>query len=81
MLLVGAMQLLDAMQDAVAAGIRYLVTPTEGMPVHDALKAQRLVREAGAVWIGASTPGMAIAGEVEARFSARRFARSPDRWD
>ena len=67
-LLVGAMQLLAAMQDAVAAGIRTLVTPTEGMPVHDALKAWRLVRDAGAVWIGASTPGMAVAGEVKLGF-------------
>ncbi|MGH8642364.1 MAG: succinate--CoA ligase subunit alpha [Burkholderiales bacterium] len=67
-LLVGAMQLLDAMRDAVAAGIRYLVTPTEGMPVHDALAAWRLTREAGAVWIGASTPGMAVAGETKLGF-------------
>ena len=67
-LLVGAMQLLAAMQDAVAAGIRYLVTPTEGMPVHDALKAWRLARDAGAVWVGASTPGMAVAGEVKLGF-------------
>ncbi len=67
-LLVGALQLLAAMQDAVAAGIRYLVTPTEGMPVHDALKAWRLTRDAGAVWVGASTPGMAVAGEVKLGF-------------
>jgi succinyl-CoA synthetase alpha subunit len=67
-LLVGALDLLAAMQDALAAGIRYLVTPTEGMPVHDALKAQRLVRESGAVWVGASTPGMAIPGEVKLGF-------------
>jgi len=67
-LLVGAMQLLDAMRDAIAAGVRYLVTPTEGMPVHDALKARRLTREAGAIWVGASTPGMAIAGEVKLGF-------------
>ncbi len=67
-LLVGAMQLLEAMKDAVAAGIRYLVTPTEGMPVHDALVAQRLVREADALWIGASTPGMAIAGKLKLGF-------------
>jgi len=67
-LLVGAMQLLDAMRDAVAAGIRYLVTPTEGMPVHDALAAWRLTRDAGAVWIGASTPGMAVAGETKLGF-------------
>jgi succinyl-CoA synthetase alpha subunit len=67
-LFVGAMQLLGAMQEAVAAGIRYLVTPTEGMPVHDALKVWHLAREAGAVWIGASTPGMAVAGETKLGF-------------
>jgi len=67
-LLVGAMQLLEAMQDAVAAGIRYLVTPTEGMPVHDALKAWKLCRDTGTVWIGGSTPGMAIPGEVKLGF-------------
>ena len=66
--LVGAQQLLSAMQDAVGAGIKYIVTPTEGMPVHDALKAQRLTRAAGAVWIGASTPGMAVPGEAKLGF-------------
>ena len=67
-LLVGAFDLLRAMEDAVAAGIRYLVTPTEGMPVHDALKAWKLCRGAGAVWIGGSTPGMAVAGEAKLGF-------------
>ena len=63
--LVGAMQLLDAMRDAITAGVRYIVTPTEGMPVHDALRAQRLVRDAGALWVGGSTPGMAVAGAAK----------------
>jgi succinyl-CoA synthetase alpha subunit len=67
-LLVGAFDLLRAMEDAVGAGIRYLVTPTEGMPVHDALKAWKLCRDAGAVWIGGSTPGMAVAGEAKLGF-------------
>jgi len=67
-LLVGAMQLIEAMRDAVAAGIRYLVTPTEGMPVYDALKAWHLTREAGAIWVGASTPGMAVPGEAKLGF-------------
>jgi succinyl-CoA synthetase alpha subunit len=67
-LLVGAMQLLEAMQDAVDAGIRYLVTPTEGMPVHDALKARKLCRDTGTVWVGASTPGMAVPGEAKLGF-------------
>ena len=67
-LLVGAFDLLRAMEDAVTAGIRYLVTPTEGMPVHDALKAWKLCRDAGAVWVGASTPGMAVPGEAKLGF-------------
>ena len=67
-LLVGAMQLLDAMRDAIAAGLRYLVTPTEGMPVHDAIQAAKLCRETGTIWIGASTPGMAVPGEAKLGF-------------
>ncbi len=66
--LVGAMQLLAAIRDAVAGGIRLLVTPTEGMPVHDAVEALEVVRAAGALWIGASTPGMAVAGEAKLGF-------------
>ena len=67
-LLVGAFDLLTAMEDAIAVGIRYLVTPTEGMPVHDALKAWKRCRETGTVWVGASTPGMAVAGEAKLGF-------------
>jgi succinyl-CoA synthetase alpha subunit len=67
-LLVGAMQLLEAMQEALVAGIRYLVTPAEGMPVRDALMIRRLADAAGAVWVGPSTPGMAVPGEVKLGF-------------
>ena len=67
-LMVGAFDLLRAMEDAIAAGIRYLVTPTEGMPVHDALKAWKRCRDTGTVWVGASTPGMAVAGEAKLGF-------------
>jgi len=66
--LVGAFDLLDAMRDAVTAGIQYIVTPTEGMPIHDALAVKRLVNEAGVIWVGASTPGMAIPGVVKLGF-------------
>lgn len=65
---VGAYDLLKAMEDAIAGGVRYIVTPTEGMPVHDALHVKRLVADAGVIWIGASTPGMAIAGEAKLGF-------------
>ena len=66
--LVGAFDLLPAMQDAVSAGINYVVTPTEGIPVHDALKARALTQQSGVIWIGASTPGMAVAGEAKLGF-------------
>jgi succinyl-CoA synthetase alpha subunit len=67
-LLVGAEQLLSAIEDAVNAGIRLIVTPTEGMPVHDALRARRITQRAGVTWIGASTPGMAVAGQAKLGF-------------
>jgi succinyl-CoA synthetase alpha subunit len=67
-LMVGAMQLLAAIREAAGAGIRLIVTPTEGMPVHDALAALRLTRKAGVTWIGGSTPGMAIPGEAKLGF-------------
>lgn len=66
--LVGAMQLLAAIKDAVAAGIKLLVTPTEGMPVHDAVEALELTRAAGVLWIGGSTPGMAVPGAAKLGF-------------
>jgi succinyl-CoA synthetase alpha subunit len=44
------------------------VTPTEGMPVHDALEAKRLTRAADVTWVGPSTPGMAVPGEAKLGF-------------
>lgn len=67
-LFVGAMQLLAAIRDAVDAGIKLIVTPTEGVPVHDALAALRLTRAAGVTWVGASTPGMAVPGAAKLGF-------------
>jgi len=67
-LFVGAEQLLAAIEEAVAAGIRMLVTPTEGMPIHDALQAKRVTLAAGVTWIGPSTPGMAVPGEAKLGF-------------
>jgi len=65
---VGAYDLLGAMEDAVHGGVRYIVTPTEGMPLHDALRVKQLVTDAGVLWVGGSTPGMAIAGEAKLGF-------------
>ena len=59
---------LRAVTEAVTAGIRLVVTIAEGVPVHDALHAGRVVRAAGATWVGASTPGLAVPGEMKLGF-------------
>jgi succinyl-CoA synthetase alpha subunit/succinyl-CoA synthetase beta subunit len=59
---------LAAVEDAMVAGIRLIVTVAEGVPVHDALRVGQLVRDSGAAWVGASTPGLAIPGEMKLGF-------------
>lgn len=57
-----------AVEDALSAGIRLIVTVAEGIPVHDALRIGRMVKSAGATWVGASTPGLAVPGEMKLGF-------------
>jgi succinyl-CoA synthetase alpha subunit len=59
---------LTAVQEALAAGIKLIVTVAEGVPLHDAIKIGRAVRRAGATWVGASTPGLAVPGECKMGF-------------
>src|ERR1700761_8762762 len=59
---------LAAVQEALAAGIKLFVTVAEGVPLHDAIRIGQAAREADATWIGASTPGVAIPGEVKLGF-------------
>lgn len=66
--MVPPLAVLPAIAEAVAAGIRLVVTVTEGMPVLDAMRARALAAEAGAVWIGASTPGLAVPGRIKLGF-------------
>lgn len=57
-----------AAEAAFAAGIRLLVTIAEGVPVHDALAIGRAAKAAGATWVGASTPGLAVPGRMKMGF-------------
>jgi succinyl-CoA synthetase alpha subunit len=57
-----------AVQDALVAGIKLIVTVAEGVPLHDAIKIGRAVRRAGATWVGASTPGLAVPGQCKLGF-------------
>jgi succinyl-CoA synthetase alpha subunit len=59
---------LAAVEDALSAGIRLIVTVAEGIPVHEALRIGRMVKRAGATWVGASTPGLAVPGEMKLGF-------------
>jgi succinyl-CoA synthetase alpha subunit len=57
-----------AVAEALAAGIRLIVTVAEGIPLHDAMQIGSAVRDAGATWIGGSTPGLAIPDEIKLGF-------------
>jgi succinyl-CoA synthetase alpha subunit len=61
-------EVLAAISEAVAGGIKLIVTVTEGMPVADAIRARALVQAAGARWVGASTPGVAVPGRTKLGF-------------
>lgn len=66
--IVPPLAVLPAILDAIGAGIRTVVTITEGMPIHDAVRAKQAVKAAGIRWIGASTPGIAIPGKMKLGF-------------
>ena len=66
--MVPPLAVLAAIQEAIAAGIKLIVTIAEGMPVTDAVRALEIVRAAGAHWIGPSTPGLAIPGRLKLGF-------------
>jgi len=57
-----------AVEEAIAAGIKLVVTVAEGVPVADAVRTLKRVKAAGARWIGASTPGIAIPGRLKLGF-------------
>jgi len=53
---------LDAIEEALAAGVRMLVVATEHVPVRDAMRALWLAREAGAVVVGPNSVGVIAPG-------------------
>ena len=69
---------LPAIREAVDAGIEWIVTIAEGMPIADAVHARALTRAAGVRWIGPSTPGLAIPGRLKLGFMPSvSLARGP----
>ena len=66
--IVPALAVLPTVLQSLDAGIELIITLAEGVPVHDAVRARNAVKAAGARWIGASTPGLAIPGKAKLGF-------------
>jgi succinyl-CoA synthetase alpha subunit len=55
----------DAIMEAADAGIKLIVTITEGIPVQDMIRAKKYVRAKGIRLIGPNCPGIITAGEAK----------------
>lgn len=55
----------DAIMEAAAAGVGLIICITEGIPLHDMVRARALVIEAGMRLIGPNCPGLVTAGEAK----------------
>ncbi len=53
----------DAVMEAVHNGIELVICITEGIPIHDMLKAYRYVKQSGATLIGPNCPGIISPGK------------------
>jgi len=49
---------LDAVEEAVTAGVGFALVPTENVPLHDAMQLLALARAAGTVVVGPNTVGL-----------------------
>ncbi|SHN15034.1 succinyl-CoA synthetase alpha subunit [Cyclobacterium lianum] len=55
----------DAIMEAADAGIKTIITITEGIPVKDMMKAKPFVKQKGATLIGPNCPGVITPGEAK----------------
>lgn len=55
----------DAIMEAAGAGIKVIVTITEGIPVNDMIKVKEFVKEKGSILIGPNCPGVITPGEAK----------------
>ncbi len=55
----------DAIIEAVYAGIKFIVTITEGIPVHDMVKVMAVLKESGVRMIGPNCPGIIVPDEIK----------------
>jgi succinyl-CoA synthetase alpha subunit len=55
----------DAIMEAADAGIKVIITITEGIPVKDMMKAKPYIKKKGAILIGPNCPGVITPGEAK----------------
>jgi succinyl-CoA synthetase alpha subunit len=55
----------DSIIEAAAAGIKLIVTITEGIPTSDMVRVKRLLKDFGTVLIGPNCPGVITPGEAK----------------
>ncbi|MEZ0393739.1 MAG: succinate--CoA ligase subunit alpha [Desulfurococcaceae archaeon] len=55
----------DAIYEAVDCGVRLAVVITEGIPLHEELRAVRYARSRGVTVVGPNTPGVIVPGEIK----------------
>jgi succinyl-CoA synthetase alpha subunit len=55
----------DAIMEAVDAGIKVIITITEGIPVKDMMTAKKYLQNKGVVLIGPNCPGVITPGEAK----------------
>lgn len=55
----------DAIMEAAEAGVKVIVTITEGIPVNDMVKVKRYLEDKDCVMVGPNCPGVITAGEAK----------------
>jgi succinyl-CoA synthetase alpha subunit len=65
----------DAIMEAAAAGVAVAVCVTEGVPVHDMVRARAFVETTSTRLIGPNCPGVLTAGECKIGFIPNHVAR------
>ncbi|HYX25605.1 MAG TPA: CoA-binding protein, partial [Thermoanaerobaculia bacterium] len=65
----------DAIMESAAAGVAVAVCVTEGIPVHDMIRAKAFVDTTSTLLIGPNCPGLMTAGECKIGFIPNHVAR------
>lgn len=58
----------EAIREAIEAGVRLVVYPGDGLPVHDSIRLRRAAQRAGATLVGPNTPGLISPGQSKLGF-------------